>query len=95
MKFCKALAGASLLSSPHISLWGGYTERRQLNLRCSLNKSTLKDVDPVLDTHLGKPLGQLAWGPLLHEGIIEYLRLEGAHKSHRVQRPAPHRATCQ
>lgn len=27
MKFCKALAGTSLPSSPHISLWGYHTEQ--------------------------------------------------------------------
>lgn len=70
MKFCKALAGASLLSSPHTSLWGHYTEQRQFNLHWWLNKSALKDVDSVIDIHLGKPLKELAWGPLLHEGRI-------------------------
>lgn len=62
---CKTLAGTSLLSSLHLSLWVYYTEQREFNLHCLLNKSTLKDVNSVVAIRLGKPLNKLAGGPLI------------------------------
>lgn len=62
---CKALAGTSLLSGLHLSLWGYYTEQREFNLHCLLNKSTLKDVNSVVAIHQGKPLNQLAGEALI------------------------------